>query len=160
MTTTSVRARGAVALASFGYVGFCPFAPGTAGAAAGLVLFLPVRWAGSLALELGVLALVTVAGVWAATEAERALGVQDPGPVVIDEVAGMLVSLLFLPASWPVVAAAFLAFRIFDIIKPWPCNALERLHGGLGIMADDLAAGVYANLVVQILVWWRPEWMR
>lgn len=160
MTTPSVRSRAAVALASFVYVGFAPFAPGTVGSAAALLLFLPVRWAGSLALELAVVALVTVVGVWAATDAEKALGVEDPGPVVIDEVAGMLVSLLFLPASWAVIAAAFLAFRIFDVIKPWPCNRLERLHGGLGIMADDLMAGVYANLVVQALVWWRPDLMR
>jgi phosphatidylglycerophosphatase A len=152
MTTASLRARGAVALASFGYVGFFPFAPGTAGSAAALVIFLPVRWAGSLALEIALAALVAVTGVWAATEAERALGRQDPGPVVIDEVAGMLVSLFFLPATWPVIVTAFLAFRIFDIIKPWPCDALERLHGGLGIMADDLAAGVYANLTVQFLI--------
>jgi phosphatidylglycerophosphatase A len=156
MTTSSIRARGAVALASCGYVGFFPFAPGTAGSAAALVLFLPVRWAGSLALELAVASLVAAVGVWAATETEKALGVEDPGPVVIDEVAGMLVSLLFLPTSWPVIGAAFLAFRMFDIIKPWPCGRLERLHGGVGIMADDLAAGAYANLVVHLLIWLRP----
>jgi phosphatidylglycerophosphatase A len=156
MTTTSIRARGAVALASFGYVGFFPFAPGTAGSAAAMILFLPVRWAGSSVLEVAVAVLVSVIGIWAATEAEKALGVEDPGPVVIDEVAGMLVSLLFLPTSWGVIAAAFLCFRIFDIIKPWPCGRLERLHGGLGIMADDLAAGIYANLVVQLLLWIRP----
>lgn len=156
MSTSSFRARGAVALASFGYIGFFPFAPGTAGSAAAFILFLPVRWSGSVALELAVAALVAVAGIWAATGTERALGVEDPGPVVIDEVAGMLVSLLFLPASWGVMAAAFVCFRAFDIIKPWPCGRLERLHGGFGIMADDLAAGVYANLTVQILLWARP----
>ena len=156
MTITPIRGRGAIALASFGYVGFCPFAPGTAGSAAAILLFLGVRWTGSIALELAVVALVSVVGVWAATTTERALGVEDPGVVVIDEVAGMLVSLLFLPTSWGVIAAAFVCFRIFDIVKPWPCGRLERLHGGLGIMADDLAAGVYANLVIQMLVWARP----
>ena len=156
MTITPSRARGAIALASFGYVGFCPFAPGTAGSAAAILLFLPVRWTGSIALELAVVALVSVVGVWAATRTEDAMGVEDPGVVVIDEVAGMLVSLLFLPASWGVIAAAFACFRLFDIVKPWPCGRLERLHGGLGIMADDLAAGVYANLVVQLLIWARP----
>jgi len=159
MTIPSIRARGAVALASFGYVGFFPFAPGTAGSAAALVLFLPVRWTGSVALELAVVALVSIVGVWAATETEKALGVEDPGQVVIDEVAGMLVSLLFLPASWGVIAASFVCFRIFDIVKPWPCGRLERLHGGLGIMADDLAAGVYANLTLQLLLWIRPGWL-
>lgn len=156
MSTSSLRARGAVALASFGYVGFFPFAPGTAGSAAAFLLFLPVRWSGSLPLEVAVAALVALAGIWAASETERALGVEDPGPVVIDEVAGMLVSLLFLPTSWGVMAAAFVCFRIFDIVKPWPCGRLERLHGGLGIMADDLAAGVYANLTVHLLLWVRP----
>jgi phosphatidylglycerophosphatase A len=78
---------------------------------------------------------------------------------VIDEVVGMLVSLLWLPSSWTVVVAAFVAFRVFDILKPWPANRLERLHGGWGIMADDVMAGVYANLLVQLLVWWRPELM-
>jgi phosphatidylglycerophosphatase A len=159
MTTTSIRARGAVALATFGYVGFFPFAPGTAGSAAAILLFLPVRWTGSIAVELAVAALVSAVGVWAATETEKALGVEDPGPVVIDEVAGMLVSLLFLPASWGVIAAAFLCFRLFDIVKPWPCGRLERLHGGLGIMADDLAAGVYANLTVHLLLWILPGWL-
>ena len=79
---------------------------------------------------------------------------------MIDEVLGMLVSLLWLPVSWPVVLAAFLLFRVFDIIKPWPAGRFEHLGGGLGIMADDAMAGVYANLVVQGLVWWLPEWMR
>lgn len=156
MTITPIRARGAIALASFGYVGFCPFAPGTAGSAAAILLILPVRWTGSIALELAVVALVSVVGVWAATQTEAAMGVDDPGVVVIDEVAGMLVSVLFLPTSWGVIAAAFVGFRIFDIVKPWPCGRLERLHGGLGIMADDLAAGVYANLVIRVLIWARP----
>jgi phosphatidylglycerophosphatase A len=159
MTTPSTRASGAVALASFGYVGFFPFAPGTIGSAAAFVLFLPVRWTGSLALELAVVALVTATGVWAATATEKALGLEDPGPVVIDEVAGMLISLLFLPATWPVMAAAFVAFRVFDIVKPWPASRLERLHGGLGIMADDVAAGAYANLTIQVLLWARPGWL-
>jgi len=156
MTALSTRARAAVALASFGYVGFFPVAPGTAGSAAALLLFLAVRWTGSLGVELAVVAAVSLAGVWAATETERALRKQDPGAVVIDEVAGMLVTLLFLPATWPVMAAGFLAFRLFDIVKPWPCNALDRIHGGVGIMADDLAAGVYANLTLHLVLWLRP----
>jgi phosphatidylglycerophosphatase A len=59
-----------------------------------------------------------------------------------------------------VVFAAFVAFRVFDVVKPWPADRLERLHGGWGIMADDVMAGIYANLAVQVLVWWRPELMR
>ena len=160
MTTTTLRSRGAVALASFAYVGFAPVAPGTVGSAAALLLFAPLRWAAIPGLEVATVALLFCAGVWSASLTEQHLGVEDPGPVVIDEVVGMLISLLWLPSSWMVVAAAFVAFRVFDIIKPWPADRLERLHGGWGIMADDLMAGVYANLVVQLLVWWRPELMR
>ena len=77
---------------------------------------------------------------------------RDHGPVVIDEVAGMLISLLFLPATWPVMAAAFVAFRVFDIVKPWPASWADReLKGGLGIMLDDILAGLYAAAVVAVL---------
>jgi phosphatidylglycerophosphatase A len=156
MTTRSSASRFAVAFASFGYVGFAPVAPGTVGAAAALPFFLLLRWAGSPWLEVAVCAAIVVAGAWSAKITEQVLGVEDPGPVVIDEVVGMLVSLLFLPATWPVMAAAFLAFRIFDIVKPWPAGRLEHVPGGWGVMADDVMAGVYANLAVQILMWQRP----
>ena len=156
MTTRTLASRFAVAFASFGYVGFAPVAPGTVGAAAALPLFLLLRWAGSPWLEVAACAVIVVAGAWSARVTEQVLGVEDPGPVVIDEVVGMLVSLLFLPATWAVIAAAFVAFRIFDILKPWPANRLEDVPGGWGIMADDVMAGVYANLAVQILVWVRP----
>ena len=156
MTTRTLGSRFAVAFASFGYVGFAPAAPGTAGAAAAIPFFLLLRLAGSSWLEIAVCAAIVVAGAWSARVAERVLGVEDPGPVVIDEVVGMFVSLLFLPATWPVIAAAFVAFRVFDIVKPWPANRLEHLPGGWGVMADDVMAGIYANLAVQILVWARP----
>lgn len=145
-----------MAFASFGYVGFAPIAPGTVGSLAAIPFFLLLRLAGSPGLELAVSALIVVAGAWSARLTEQALGVEDPGPVVIDEVVGMFVSLLWLPASWPIVLAAFLAFRVFDILKPWPAGRLEHVPGGWGVMADDVMAGVYANLLVQALVWARP----
>ena len=160
MTTRTLRSRGAVALASFAYVGFTPFAPGTAGSAAALLLFAPLRRAAIPGIEIVAVVLLFCAGVWSARVTEQHLGVEDPGPVVIDEVVGMLVSLLWLPSSWMVVFAAFVAFRVFDVVKPWPADRLERLHGGWGIMADDVMAGIYANLAVQLFVWWRPELMR
>ena len=160
MSQHTVGSRVALAVASFGYSGYAPIAPGTAGSAAGLLLIVPLRMLGFPWLDLAAAVGLFLIGVWSATIVERRLGVDDPGVVVIDEVAGMLISLLWLPLSWPVVLAAFLAFRVFDIIKPWPAGRFERLGGGLGIMADDAMAGVYANLVVQALVWWRPEWMR
>lgn len=156
MTTRTFGSRFALALASFGYVGFAPVAPGTVGAAAAIPVFLLLRLAGSAWLEIAVCAGIVVAGAWSAKRTEALLGVEDPGLVVIDEVVGMFVSLLFLPATWPVVAAAFVAFRLFDIVKPWPAGRLERVPGGWGVMADDVMAGVYANLAVQVLVWARP----
>jgi len=160
MPTPTPRTRAAVALASFGYVGFAPVAPGTVGSAAAFLLVVPLRWAASTWLEITAAAVLFLAGVWAARVTETTLGVEDPGPVVVDEVVGMLVSLLWVPWSWTACIAAFLAFRAFDILKPWPTGRLERLPGGWGIMADDVMAGIYANLAVQLLVWWRPEWMR
>jgi len=156
MTARTLRSRLAVAFASFGYVGFAPVAPGTVGSAAAIPLFLLLRWAGSPWLEIAVCGVLVVAGAWSARLAERALGVEDPGPVVIDEVVGMLVSLLFLPGTWPVIVAAFFAFRVFDVVKPWPAGRLEDVPGGWGVMADDVMAGVYANLTIQILLWARP----
>ncbi|MEK6629837.1 MAG: phosphatidylglycerophosphatase A [Acidobacteriota bacterium] len=160
MTPPTLRSQSAVVLATFGYVGFAPFAPGTVGSAAALVVFVPLRLAANPWIEVLTSVALFFAGVWAARVTEQHLGVDDPGPVVIDEVVGMLVSLLFLPFSWPVVAAAFVAFRCFDIVKPWPAGRLESLHGGWGIMADDVMAAIYANLLVHLLVWFRPEWMR
>jgi len=156
MTARTLRSQFAVAFASFGYVGFAPVAPGTVGAAAAIPFFLLLRLADSAWLEIAVCAAIVAAGAWSARITEQALGVEDPGPVVIDEVVGMFVSLLWLPASWQVILAAFVAFRVFDILKPWPANRLEHVPGGWGVMADDVMAGVYANLTLQLLLWVRP----
>lgn len=156
MTIRPLRSRLAVAFASFGYVGFAPVAPGTVGSAAAIPFFLLLRLAHSAWLEIAVCAAIVVAGAWSARITEQALGVEDPGPVVIDEVVGMFVSLLFLPATWLVVLAGFVAFRVFDIVKPWPANRLEDVPGGWGVMADDVMAGIYANLTLQFLLWARP----
>lgn len=146
----------AVLIATCGYVGYAPVAPGTAGSLAALVLFAGIRaWGGSVS-ELAVLAVVIIVGVWAASVSERRFGKTDPGAVVIDEVAGMLVTLLWLPVSWVGVLVGFLAFRLFDIVKPFPARSAERLHGGLGIMADDLVAGLYAYLLVRLAAWAAP----
>ena len=156
MTVRTLRSRLAVAFASFGYVGFAPVAPGTVGSAAAIPFFLLLRLAHSAWLEIVVCAAIVAAGAWSARITEQALGVEDPGPVVIDEVVGMFVSLLFLPATWLVVLAGFVAFRVFDIIKPWPADRFEQIPGGWGVMADDVMAGVYANLTLQFLLWARP----
>ena len=139
----------AVLVCSFGYVGFFPIAPGTAGSAAGVALYLALRWMGVPSWEAPVIAALFALGVWLGAAAERALGSIDPGPVVIDEVMGMLVTLAFLPVNWVGIAIGFVLFRALDVVKPYPAQKLERLPGGLGMMADDLMAGIYANLLLR-----------
>ncbi len=155
-----MMSRLALAFASAGYTGFFPFAPGTVGSAVGVVLWWGVRVAGApVAVELGVVAALLVVGAVAATAAEGALGTTDPGPVVIDEVMGMCVTLIAAPRTWPVALLGFLLFRAFDIVKPPPARQLEKAHGGWGIMLDDLAAGVYAWAVLQAVLWLAPGWL-
>lgn len=148
----------AVFVATVGYCGYFPLAPGTVGSAAGLIFYLPVWYTGSALVEVGVILAVFAAGVWAGTVSERYFGGIDPGPVVIDEVVGMLITLAFIPVGWTGMFAGFVLFRIFDVIKPYPANRLEALHGGLGVMADDAMAAVYANLSLRVLVWLLPGW--
>ena len=150
----------AVFVATAGYCGYFPVAPGTAGSAAGLLVYLLVQWAGLPIVEVAAIALIFAAGSWAATHAERFFGGIDPGPVVIDEVLGMLITLAFIPAGWSAMLAGFLLFRVLDVIKPFPADRLEKFHGGFGIMADDAMAGVYANLALRGLIWLLPDWFR
>ena len=129
--------------------GYSPIAPGTAGSAVGLLLFWPLARLHAFAQVAITLALV-MAGIAAASHVARRLGIEDPGVVVVDEVAGMWVTLLFLPVTPFTAAVGFVAFRAMDVFKPYPARQLEHLHGGWGIMADDLMAAVYANLLVRI----------
>lgn len=149
----------AVFIATVAFCGYAPVAPGTFGSAAGLVVYLIVWWARSPAIEVAVIAAAFVVGVWSATLAERHFGGTDPGPVVIDEVLGMLLTLAFIPVGLSGALAGFVLFRIFDVIKPFPADRLERLHGGLGIMADDAMAGIYANLCLRLVIWLVPGWI-
>lgn len=109
-----------------------------------------------LLIEFFMIAVVSMLGVWAASRTERVLQIKDPGKVVIDEVAGQLIALLAVPIVvdrlWFVwLMLAFLSFRFFDIVKPYPARKLESLHGGWGIMADDLVAGMYAAVFVAVI---------
>jgi phosphatidylglycerophosphatase A len=128
-------------------VGYAPVAPGTFGSAAGLLIWwlLPA----STAAQAAAIILIFVAGSWGGNIAERHFGRTDPGQVVIDEVMGMLITLFVNPVGWKGALAGFLLFRIFDVIKPYPANTLEQLHGGVGVMADDGMAAIYANLVLR-----------
>ena len=149
----------AVFVATVGYSGYFPFAPGTVGSAAGLVVYLLVWWTGSPIVEVGLIVALFAVGVWAATTAERYFGGVDPGPIVVDEVVGMLITLAFIPVGISGALAGFFLFRVFDVIKPYPAGRLEALHGGLGVMADDAMAAVYANLCLRLAMWLMPGWI-
>lgn len=137
------------AVASAGFAGYCPIAPGTAGSLVGLVIW----WFGAdlnIWLQLSFIVTLFFLGVWAATLAEKDWG-HDAGRIVIDEVMGMWVTLWLLPKSWWLFAVGFLLFRAFDIIKPLGARLSQKLPGGWGVMVDDLLAGIYANLVLQVI---------
>jgi phosphatidylglycerophosphatase A len=137
-------------IATLGPVGYVPRAPGTAGTLAAMLFLL---LAGPSAPFFALLLVVaTAAGVVAAGEAEKALGAKDSGHIVIDEVAGYFFAMAFLPQTTGYFLASFALFRIFDIMKPPPIRQLQVLSGGAGVMADDVVAGVLANVVLQI---WR-----
>jgi phosphatidylglycerophosphatase A len=149
----------AVFIATAGYCGYSPVAPGTVGSAAGLLVYLLVWWTQSPIVEATLIVVLFAAGVWAGTTAERYFGGIDPGPVVLDEVVGMLITLAFIPVGVSAALAGFLLFRLFDVIKPFPARRLESLHGGLGVMADDAMAAIYANVALRGLMWLAPGWI-
>lgn len=149
----------AVFVATAAYCGYVPVAPGTMGSLAGLIVYLLVWWLQSRVIEIGLIVLLFAAGVWAGTAAERYFGGIDPGPIVIDEVVGMLITLAFIPVGLSAAIAGFVLFRIFDVVKPYPAGRLERLHGGLGVMADDAMAAVYANVMLRVVLWAAPGWV-
>src|ERR1700682_4090338 len=165
----------ALAISTCG-VGYFPIAPGTMGSLVGVGLYLAL-WAAvnrvltshalakrltlvyvftpQMTFMLVVIFLVTMAGIWAGTRAEKLLQQEDPSAVVVDEVAGQMIALLsgpFWVHTWWSIFTAFLLFRAFDIWKPYPIRRLERLEAGLGIMADDVLAGAYALIVNSLLI--------
>jgi phosphatidylglycerophosphatase A len=146
-------------IATCGYLGYVPIAPGTFGSAAGLAVFYAVRSTGSISVEIAAIVILFAIGVWAGTEAEHHFGGIDPGPVVLDEVVGMLITLALLPVNGLGAVTGFLVFRVFDVVKPWPSAQFEHLPGGLGVMADDGMAAIYGNLVMRGLIWLAPGWL-
>ncbi len=167
----------ALAIATCG-VGYLPLAPGTWGSLVGVGVYALVRGVGltlmfdaaavrpdftllhvysvTLALEVLAAIVITAVGIWAASRTEKLSGVKDPSKVVIDEVAGQFIALLPVPflvnEAWWAAILAFVLFRFFDIVKPYPARKFESLESGLGIMADDIVAGVYAAIVVGMAV--------
>ena len=139
---------------AFGFgTGLAPFAPGTFGSIPGVLLFWATANLG-LYVQLGIVAALVAAGLWLCGESARRIGVHDHGGIVWDEIAGMYMTLLAAPWTPTGVVLAFVLFRVMDIVKPWPIRDLDhRIHGGLGIMLDDLVAALYAVLLLAFGGW-------
>jgi phosphatidylglycerophosphatase A len=144
--------------ASFFGVGHMHPGPGTWASAATILLWAALAHALPYPLRtpilIGLAVVITLVGIPAATRVARASAMKDPGFVVIDEVAGQLISLIAVPLEWKTFLAGFILFRVFDILKPPPVRQLERLPEGTGIVLDDVAAGIYALVVMQLLLHW------
>ena len=141
-----------VGLATGGYIGFIPFAPGTFGSLLGIPLFY---FMSSLLLlsAFSFMFVFILFSIWVAGKAEKSLKTKDPGCIVIDEMAGMGVTFLVIPFNLYLAILGFLVFRFFDILKPFPVNYLEkRFTGGLGVVIDDVAAGIMSNIVLQMIL--------
>jgi phosphatidylglycerophosphatase A len=131
------------------YAGKSPVAPGTAGTLVGVLLYFGLKNIGALSYAVLTI-LLCVIGTWAAGRAETILGKKDSPSIVIDEIAGYLIAMFMVPIGWGYIVAGFILFRVFDILKPWPLHDLQDVHGGLGVMLDDIGAGVYTNILLQI----------
>ena len=146
--------RNPVHLLAFGLgSGAMPFAPGTFGTLLAIPLFLLMQPL-ALWLYLLITLLLGLVGIWLCGKTARDLGVHDHSGIVWDEIVGYLITMIAVPAGWPWVLAGFLLFRLFDILKPWPIGwADRRVHGGLGIMLDDVLAGLMALACLQLLAY-------
>jgi len=136
---------------SLGFIGMLPGAPGTYGS----LVTLPLAYLWSLLVgehhlyTLGLILFLTLLGIIASSMVEKSLGVEDPSEIIIDEVVGQWIAVLAIPGHWGFWLAAFILFRIFDIWKPGIIDRVQQLHGGLGIMLDDVLAGLFAFLIIQ-----------
>ncbi len=144
--------RNPVHLLAFGFgTGLSPAAPGTVGTVLGVFIYLALAPL-PLTYYIGVCSGLFLAGIWICDKTSRDLGVHDHAGIVFDEIVGFLVTMIALPSSWPWVLSGFCLFRAFDILKPWPIGWIERRSkGGLGIMLDDLLAGLAALLLLQLV---------
>jgi phosphatidylglycerophosphatase A len=162
----------ALSLATCG-VGYIRLAPGTWGSLVGVGIYLILRSLGLAVWQIGlasgwraeqmsawhapvnifVVLLVTIVGIWAGSRAAQIMNDKDPQSVVIDEVVGQLITLAFIPfnVAWWMIVAGFFLFRFFDIAKPYPIYRLQVLPGGLGVCADDILAGIYAAIVLSVI---------
>lgn len=137
-------------LSTFFYVGYLPFIPGTFGSLAGICLFFPVK--GNTPAHIFLTAISLFLGFLTAGQAERIFRKKDAKFIVIDEVSGMLLSLLFIPYDIRLLFFAFFLFRILDWLKPYPARRLQGFTGSIGIMSDDIVAGIYTNLILGVVL--------
>lgn len=133
------------------YAGKFPVAPGTAGTVVGVFIYLGMKGLPPVHY-VAVCILVILVGMWAAGHAEIILGRTDSPSIVIDEIAGFLTAMFMVPSGLFFIVSGFVIFRVFDITKPWPLKRLQELHGGPGVMLDDVGAGIYTNVLLQLAV--------
>ena len=137
-------------LATFFYTGYLPFAPGSMASVLGVMFAFFLR--DHLAIYTGVLLIITILGFVTSDRMEKIVRQKDPSCVVIDEVSGVMIAFFLLPFSWPVVLTGFFLFRAFDMFKIYPVNKLEGMEGGVGVMMDDIVAGIYTNIIMHIAI--------
>jgi phosphatidylglycerophosphatase A len=145
----------ALLIATAGGIGYAPIAPGTWGSLLVVPCFplLGALDARSVAAHAAVVGAVVLVGIWAAGRANVAFGAHDHACIVIDEVGGMLIASLCVPCTWATAWLVFVLFRVFDVWKPFPANRIDRrCSGGIGVVADDAVAGVYAGLVARLVL--------
>jgi phosphatidylglycerophosphatase A len=133
--------------------GLLPVMPGTYGTVAAIPLYL-VESLLAPQYQLSILAIIVIGAIWSSHRSQGILGVVDPPEIVIDEVAGFLVTIILIPFTWPTLIAGFFLCRFFDILKPPPIKRIEKkITGGVGVVLDDLAAGAYAHISLRLLVY-------
>ncbi len=135
---------------TFFFIGYLPFIPGTFGSLAGVGLFILLK-AKALNCFIAFLALLA-AGLLVSGRLEKVLNKKDPSCIVIDEVCGMLIALSFMPLDLRIIILGFLFFRILDTLKPYPASGLQNIKGSLGVLSDDIVAGVYTNIILQLIL--------
>ncbi|MDP2927353.1 MAG: phosphatidylglycerophosphatase A [Candidatus Omnitrophota bacterium] len=139
------------ATSSIFFIGYLPLAPGTFGSIAGVGLFYLLKGTMPITYFLFIFGIIAL-GLITSGRTEKLLNKKDPGCIVIDEVAGMLIALSFMPYDFKIICLAFLIFRILDTLKPYPAARLQNRPGAVGVMGDDLIAGIYTNIVLQAIL--------
>lgn len=149
---TRLKKAGILGIATGGFVGFIPLAPGTVGSAVGVALIWGLKGI-SLPLFILLCFLIFALGVWASDKAGQLLNKADASPIVIDEIVGMMITMIGIPVTGYWLVIGFLLFRFFDIVKLPPANILDaRLKSGWGVMLDDVFAGIYANILLHLML--------